>query len=251
MFLSNQKTSNPVFSRAFGDSNSSFANISDQPMTINGTINKTALMVLITIASAIFVIQDPVLKSSKALLIGGAVVGFIIALVIVFSPKNAKYLVPIYSVSQGLFLGVVTGLFEQSFPGIAFNAVLLTMFTFVIMLGLYYFRIIKVTEKFKSIILAATLAIASYYFIIFIVSLFSSNFVPFHHGSGMLSIGFSIFVVAIAAFSLLLDFDMIENGVKQGAPKYMEWYSAFGILVTLIWLYVEMLKLLSKLNSRE
>jgi uncharacterized YccA/Bax inhibitor family protein len=136
------------------------------------------------------------------------------------------------------------------YPGIVINAVGATLVTFLVCLGLYKFRIVKVTEQFKSVVIAATLAIATYYLISWIVSMFI-NYQPVHHGNSMMSIGISIFVIVIAALNLFLDFDQIEKGVEQRMPKFMEWYGAMGLMVTLVWLYIEFLRLLSKFASRD
>jgi uncharacterized YccA/Bax inhibitor family protein len=183
-------------------------------------------------------------------MIGGAIGGLITALITTFSPRRAAMTAPIYAVFEGLFLGAVSAMFEAMYPGLVMRAVSLTFGVFFIMLLLYRSGTIRATEKFKTVIFAATGGIALVYLGSFIAGLFGVN-VSFLHGNSMLSIGISLFVVVVAALNLILDFDMITQGTNARAPKYMEWYGAFGLMVTLIWLYLEMLRLLSKLASRD
>jgi uncharacterized YccA/Bax inhibitor family protein len=180
---------------------------------------------------------------------GGAIGGFVVAMIISFKPNLAQYLAPIYAVLEGLFLGAVSAMFNQAFaesaPGIVMNAVLLTMLTAFVMFLVYRSGLIKVNDKFIRIISIAIGAIALYYVVTIILSLFGVNLVMLHN-SGPLSIGISLIIIGVAAFSLMLDFNFIEKASAAGAPKYMEWYGAFGLMVTLIWLYLEILKLLAK-----
>ena len=178
-------------------------------------------------------------------MIGGLVVG----LITVFKKEWAPVTAPLYCVLQGLFLGIVSAIFEQMFPGIVLQAVLLTFGTLATLLLAYQTGLIKATENFKLGVTAATGGIMLIYLINFVMSFFGSG-IPYIHESGTFGILFSLFVVVIAALNLVLDFDFIENGVEQKAPKYMEWYAAFGLLVTLIWLYIEILRLLAKMRSR-
>ncbi len=156
---------------------------------------------------------------------------------------------PIYSVLEGFFVGGISAVFEAQFPGIVMQAVGLTMCTLFGLLAAYKSGLIKVTENFRLGVIAATGRIALIYFLSFILR-FVGVGIPFIHDSGLIGIGFSLFVVAVAAMNLVLDFDFIESGAQLGAPKYMEWYAAFGLMVTLIWLYIEILRLLAKLKSR-
>jgi uncharacterized YccA/Bax inhibitor family protein len=156
---------------------------------------------------------------------------------------------PIYAVLEGLFLGGISAIFEMSYPGIVIQAVALTFGTLFCLLAAYKSRLIKVTENFKLGIVAATGAICLIYLVSIIMGFFGAS-IPMIHSSGPLGIGFSLFVVTIAALNLVLDFDFIERGSEMGAPKYMEWYGAFGLVVTLVWLYIEILRLLSKLRRR-
>ena len=222
-------------------------------MTLNGTVHKTALLLIGLIATAAITWRRTMLTEDPSSLfpylivgvIGGLVVGFITAFKMEWSPVTA----PLYCVLQGLFLGIFSAIFEQKFPGIVFQAVSLTFGTLASLLLAYQTGLIKATENFKLGVTAATGARMWIHLINFVMSLFGSG-IPYIHESGTFGILFSLFVVVIAALNLVLDFDFIENGVEQKAPKYMEWYAAFGLLVTLIWLYIEILRLLAKMRSR-
>lgn len=252
------KSSNPVFGKNIF--NQSVAGSNDGVMTVNGTINKTGIMLLIVIFAASFTWRkffgeidplNPVMPQGIMLwAMIGAIGGLITALITTFSPRRAAMTAPIYAVFEGLFLGAISAIFEAKFPGLVMRAVSLTFGVFFIMLLLYRSGTIRATEKFRMIIFAATGGIALVYLGSFIAGLFGVN-VSFLHDSSPLSIGISLFVVAIAALNLILDFDMIIQGANARAPKYMEWFGAFGLMVTLIWLYLEMLRLLSKLASRD
>jgi len=183
-------------------------------------------------------------------MIGGAIGGFILALVTVFKPKLSPYTAPFYALFEGLFLGGISALMNASYPGIVMQAVGLTFGTLFAMLFAYKTGLIKVTQKFRSGIIAATGGIMLFYMVTWILGMFGFGN-GLYYGSSLLSIGISLFVVVIAALNLVLDFDFIERGAQSGAPKYMEWYGAFGLMVTLIWLYIELLRLLSKLASRD
>jgi len=175
--------------------------------------------------------------------------GFVIVLISVFKPQYSQYLAPAYALFEGLFIGGISAIFETMYPGIVINAVSATLVTFVICLGLYKYEIVKVTEQFKSVVMAATLAIATYYLLSWLLSMFTS-FVPLHYGNSMMSVGISVFVIIIASLNLFLDFDMIQKGTERKLPKYMEWYGAMGLMITLVWLYIEFLRLLSKLSRK-
>lgn len=188
------------------------------------------------------------------LLLTGVFGGLIVAIVIIAKKQWAPYLAPAYALLEGLLVGSVSAYydyaFKSSYPGLVMQAVGLTLVVALVMFLIYRFHIIRVTEKLRMIIIIATVSIMVFYLIQFIASLFGANIGAFTNAATPLGIGFSIFVVALAALNLLLDFDMIEKGVQMQAPKYMEWYCAFGLMVTLIWLYLEILRLLSKLNRR-
>jgi uncharacterized YccA/Bax inhibitor family protein len=220
-------------------------------MSVSGTINKSFLMLILLVASAAitwtmsFNGQNPMIIT-----IGGAIVGFVLVLIATFKPQYSTYLAPGYAIFEGLFIGGISAIFEVMYPGIVIQAVSCTFVTFMVCFGLYKYEIVKVTEKFRSVVIAATLAIATYYLISWLLSMFTS-FQRVDQGNSWISIGISVFVIVIAALNLFLDFDQIEKGVQQKMPKYMEWYSAMGLMITLVWLYIEFLRLLSKISSRD
>lgn len=225
--------------------------IRDDEMTINGTMNKSFLLLALIIAAAAITWSmafngDNVMPIA----IGGAIAGLVAVLIAAFKPQLSAYLAPAYAIFEGLFLGAISAIFEAQYPGIVVNAVGATFVTFMVCFGLYKYKIVKVTQQFRSIVIAATLAIATFYVIGWVLSMFTS-FTPIHHGNSLMSIGISVFVIIVAALNLFLDFDMIEKGAEQKQPKYMEWFGAIGLMVTLVWLYVEFLRLLSKLSSRD
>ncbi|SFH87623.1 Bax inhibitor-1/YccA family protein [Planctomicrobium piriforme] len=221
-------------------------------MTLSGTATKTGMLLVIVVAAAaftwnLFLQGNPIVMP---LMIGGGIGGFIVALVTTFKPQWAAITSPIYAVMQGLLLGGISAVTEAKFNGIVVQAVFLTFGTLFALLFAYQSGLIKPTENFKLGIVAATGGIFFVYLATMIAGFFGIS-VPFIHGNGWMGIGFSLFVVVIAALNLVLDFDFIEEGVNRGAPKYMEWYGAFGLLVTLVWLYIEILRLLTKINSRD
>lgn len=224
-------------------------------MTVGGTINKFGFLFLMTLASAAFAWHAYYQgQNMMPYMIGGAIGGLVIALIIAFKQTWAPFLAPLYGLVEGFFIGALSAIineaFIESYPGIIMQAVGLTFGTAFAMFLLYNFRIIKATEKFKSIIFTATAGIAIFYLIAMGLRFFNID-IPFLHEGGAIGIGFSLFVIAIAALNLIIDFDMIEKGAEMGAPKHMEWYCAFGLLVTIVWLYIEILRLLSKLGSRD
>lgn len=219
-------------------------------MTIKGTAAKTGFLLLLVLASSVFSWgQFARGVNVLPMVIGGAVAGLVLAIVITFKKEWAGFLSPAYALAEGLFLGAISAMYGALYDGIVLQAVGLTIGTFIAMLALYAFRIIKVTETFRSVVFVATAGIGLFYLIAFGLSFFNIN-IPFLHEGSTIGIIFSLVVVGIAALNLVLNFDMIENGAAQGAPKYFEWYSAFGMMVVLIWLYLEILRLLSKLSSR-
>ncbi len=217
-------------------------------MTVEGTVNKTIISVVLTIATAAWIWSKVGEGTNFAYAIGAGLFAFVFAMITYFKPTWGAITVPIYAVLNGLFLGVISASIEAMYPGIVLQAVSLTFGTLFSMLFAYKAGWIKATEKFKSGIIAATGAIAFVYFFSFILSFFGTS-VPLIHSSGMFGIGFSLVVIVIAALNFILDFDFIEQSAAQGAPKYMEWMGALGLLVTLIWLYIEFLRLLSKLRN--
>ena len=215
-------------------------------MTIQGTVNKTGLALLLLMASATLTWNSP---EASGLIWVGALGGFIVALITIFNKTAAPYTVPVYAVLEGLFLGGISRLFESMYPGIVQQAVFLTFGTLGALLLAYRSGLIKATENFKLGVTAATGGIAFVYLVSIVMGFFGIHF-SMIHSSGPMGILFSAFVVVIAALNLVMDFDFIEEGAENGAPKYMEWYGAFGLLVTLIWLYLEILRLLAKLRER-
>jgi len=226
-----------------------------EAMTEIGTLNKFGILMLMVLASASFTWKAAYEgKNVMPWMIGGAVVGLIIAIVLAFTPRWAAYLAPVYALAEGFFLGAVSAYYNSAFaeyaPNIVMQAVGITFGVVIAMFGLYRFGIIKATEKFKAVIFAATAGIAIFYLLAIVLRFFNIQ-MPLIHESTTAGIIFSLVVVAIAALNLILDFDMIEKGVAMGAPKYMEWYGAFGLLVTIVWLYIEILRLLSKFAKRD
>jgi uncharacterized YccA/Bax inhibitor family protein len=244
------QSSNPAFlSKPF----TGFGLLADSnTMTVRGTVNKTALLLLLVLLPAAWIwnmsLGQNVANVQMWMLIG-LIGGFILSLVTIFKKEWAPISAPLYAVMEGLFLGGISSVFEKSYPGIVFQAVSLSLATLFIMLLAYRSGWIRPTEKFKLGVVAATGAIALVYFVSIILGFFNIN-VSFINGSGLFSILFSIFVVGIAALNFILDFDFIAQATRGGVPKYMEWYGAFAMMVTLIWLYIEILRLLAKLNSR-
>jgi Predicted membrane protein len=223
-------------------------------MTERGTLNKFGLMLILLLASASLTWKAAAEGTNvMPWVMGSAIVGFIIAIVLTFKKTWGSVLAPIYSLAEGVFLGGISAYynyaFEKTAPGIVMQAVGLTFGVVIAMFALYRFGVIKATQRFKTIVVTATAGIAIFYLIAFVLRFFGVSMPMIHEGS-TIGILFSLFVVAIAALNLILDFDMIEQGVKQGAPKYMEWYGAFGLMVTIVWLYLEILRLLAKLADR-
>ncbi|PJK06312.1 hypothetical protein CO610_10415 [Lysobacteraceae bacterium NML95-0200] len=227
-----------------------------QAMTLNGTVNKTGLLLLLAVLTAAFswsqtfTATGEVASGAMVYMIGGAIAGFVLALITVFKKTWAPVTAPLYALAEGFFLGTISAIYNARFEGIVLNAVLLTFGTLFALLFAYRSGLIRATENFKLGVMAATGGIALVYLATIVLGFFNIN-IPYIHESGLIGIGFSLFVVVIAALNLVLDFDFIETGVEQGAPKYMEWYGAFGLMVTLVWLYVEFLRLLAKLQSRD
>jgi uncharacterized YccA/Bax inhibitor family protein len=220
-------------------------------MTLPGTVAKTALLlVLLVITASVTWSQATAGNMSVAygLLILGSIGGFITALVTVFRPQASPFTAPLYAALEGLVLGGISAVFEARYPGIAIEAVGLSVGVLAMMLFMYGTRILRATERFKIGVIAATGAICLVYLVDLVASFFGAH-LPFIHEGGPIGIGFSIVVVAIAALNLILDFDFIEQGVRREAPKYMEWYGGFSLMVTLIWMYLEILRLLAKLKG--
>lgn len=226
-------------------------------MSINGTIGKTALLLALVVISggwtwsrfsaALAVGGMPAaMHAVSGFMIGGLIAGFVLAMVTAFMPRWAHISAPLYALAEGFALGGISAMLELRFPNIVFQAVLLTVGVLAAMLLAYRSGLIKVTDKFRMGVVAATGGIALVYLIDIGLRAFTSIDIPFINGSGAMGIGFSLLVVGLAALNLVLDFDMIERAVAQGAPKRMEWYGAFGLMVTLVWLYMELLRLIAK-----
>ena len=243
-------TGNPAMNEAvYG--RAGHVGFSTDAMTIPGTVLKTAILVVILLATGAFTWSEAVAGATTlayGLLIAGSICGFIVALVTIFNPKVSPFTAPIYAALEGLVLGAISAVFETIYPGIVIQALGLSIGVLAIMLFLYGTGVIRATEKFKIGVIAATGAICLVYLVSFVLSLFESN-IPYIHEAGPVGIGFSLVVVVIAALNLILDFDFIEQGVTQQAPKYMEWYGGFSLLVTLIWMYLEILRLLAKIKG--
>jgi uncharacterized YccA/Bax inhibitor family protein len=224
-----------------------------QAMTIQGTVNKTGALLLCVVVTAAYtwgLSHSETPEAAFPWMIGGAIGGFIMALVTTFKKEWSPITAPIYALLEGFFLGGISAVFERSYPGIAVRAITLTLGVLFVLLLAYKTGLVRATRGFKLGVIAATGGIALVYMINMVMSLFFHSQMSFLYSSSPLGIGISLFVVVIAALNLVIDFDMIENAARLGAPRYMEWYGAFGLMVTLIWLYMEILRLLSKLRRR-
>lgn len=224
-------------------------------MTIQGTANKTAILLLLVVLPAAWVWRQFYLAGDQSAavqgwMMAGLIGGFIFSLITIFKKTWAPVTAPVYAVMEGLFLGGISAIFEKSYPGIVMQAVSLSMATLLVMLAAYQGGWIRPSERFKWGVIAATGAIALVYFVSMILGFFHIS-VPFIAGNGTFSILFSVFVVGIAALNFILDFEFIQQGARNHVPKYMEWYGAFALMVTLIWLYIEILRLLAKINERK
>jgi uncharacterized YccA/Bax inhibitor family protein len=221
-------------------------------MTIEGAVNKTAILLALTLLTATYTWRQFFAGNTGAMggwAAAGAIGGFIVAMITCFKYNWAPVTAPIYALLEGLFVGAISAVFERQMPGIVIPAVMLTFGTLAGLLGAYKLGVIKATPAFQRGVIAATAGIAIFYLLAIVLRFFHVP-IPFINGGGSLGILFSVFVVVIAALNLVLDFNLIERGARSGAPKYMEWYAAFSLMVTLIWLYMEILRLLAKLNRR-
>ncbi|SFK41455.1 Uncharacterized membrane protein, YccA/Bax inhibitor family [Halobacillus dabanensis] len=238
------RTGNPVLK------NDTFQRSNEQrkSMTLGGTVAKISLLFIFLLGTAAYTWYQYSLGADVTImmLIGGGG-GLIFALITAFVPKAAPITAPIYAALEGFLIGGLSAFVESSYSGIVIQAVSLTLAVMAALLFLYATRVIKVTKNFRLMVVSATLGIFLVYLVNFILNFFGMT-VPYLHSSGPIGIGISLFIVAIAALNLVLDFDFIEQGVNRGAPKHMEWYGAFGLIVTLVWLYIEILRLLQKLR---
>lgn len=225
----------------------------DDAMSVEGAINKSALLLLLVVGAATWVwtrfFQSGDPAAVMPYLWTGLIGGFVAAIATTFKPDWARLTAPAYAVLEGLALGAISAFYETRFHGVVFQAVALTFAVLAVMLMLYRSGVIQVTDRFRAIVFAATGGVALFYFVSILLSFFHVS-VPFLYGGGTFSIVFSLVVVGIAAMNLALDFDFIARGAEHGAPKFMEWYAAFGLMVTLVWLYLELLRLLGNARRR-
>lgn len=242
------RTSNPamneqVFARDFSVQDAA-------TMSLQGTVLKTAFLLALAVGTASFSWEAVRTGSPNAglMLIGGGIGALVASLIAIFKPTTSPWSAPLYAALEGLVLGGISAYYEGFFHGIVLQAALLTFATLGALLMAYTTRLIRATENFKLGVCAATGGIALVYMVSFVAGMFGYP-IPYLHSTGWIGIGISVFIVIVAALNLVLDFDFIETGVNRGAPKYMEWYGAFGLMVTLVWLYIEFLRLLAKLNS--
>jgi uncharacterized YccA/Bax inhibitor family protein len=244
------KSSNPVLSKQRFENTQVLDQVQGEAMTLNGTINKTLLLFLFLLITGGLSWKLTLSGFNPQVLIwGGAIGGLILALITVFKPKNAPITAPLYAVFEGLFVGSISAMFESFFNGIVMQAIGLTLAILFVMLILYRTGIIKATSKFKKGVIVATGGVALFYILNLIFSMFGGGVNLFN--LGWMGIGIQLVIIVIASMNLILDFDSIETSIQSGQPKYIEWYAGFGIMVTLIWLYLEILRLLALLASRD
>jgi uncharacterized YccA/Bax inhibitor family protein len=251
--MTSMKTNNPTLSakvlEQFGHAGQSYAG---ERMTVEGTINRSALLLLLVVVPATWIWSQVTRGGAEVAvpwMVGGMIGGFIAAMVTIFKKEWAPVSAPIYAALEGLAIGGISALLEAQYHGIVMQAVALTFGTMACMLVAYRTGLIKVTDRFRFAVVGATGAIALFYLVTIVLSFFHVT-VPFVAGGGTAGIVFSLIVVAVAALNLALDFDFIDQAVGVGAPKYVEWYAAFGLMITLIWLYLEIVRLLSKVRRR-
>jgi len=219
---------------------------SAEPMTVNGAINKTFILTAIMLMTTVVGFMNP----NPLFIWGGAIGGLVVVIISSFKMEWSPTLAPIYAALEGLFVGGISAMYASLFNGIIFQAVTLTLALLFMMLFLYKTQIIKVTQKFRSGVMMATGAILLVYVLNFVLSFFGMN-VPFLHDGGMMGIGISLLIIGVASLNLLLDFDNFEKGAQYRAPKYMEWYCAMGLIITLVWLYLEILRLIAIFSSSD
>jgi len=245
------RSSNPVLSQKRFNKIRTFENVGSEPMTLNGTINKTLLLFGLLVIAGYFSwnLTMAGTVNPRALMIGGSIGGLIVAIFTVMKPQRSPITAPIYALFEGVFVGSISAIYSNIYNGIVMQAVGLTLSILLIMLILYKTGVIKATPKFKKGVIIATIGVMFFYLLNFIASLFGGGISFFN--LGIVGIGVSLVIVVIASMNLILDFDMIERNIKSGEPKYVEWFAAFGIMITLVWLYIEILRLLSLLAGRD
>lgn len=248
-----KKSGNPIFKEdTFRPIN--FDREGYEVMSLQGTINKTGLLLLFVAVGAIYswnyAMSIETWESLKIYSIGCAIAAFVCAIVLNFKKDWAPYLAPAYALLQGVSLGILSCLMDYIFPGIALQALTITLAIFAVMLLAYKFKLLRATPMFKKVVIISTIGIGAVYMISLVMRIFGAE-MPFLHDSSPIGIGISLFIVVIAALNFILDFHYIEENVEKRAPKNMEWFAAFGLIVTLVWLYIEVLRLLSKLRSND
>lgn len=241
-------SNNPMIKQDFVDA----VVLDDKTMSISGSINKTAILLGVVVLVAYYtwtLCAQGFADKAHLLMIVGAIAALVLAIVTAFKPRVAPITAPVFALCQGASLGVISYLYGSAFDGIIQNAIMITMSTMFAMLFLYKTRIIKATETFRKTIVTATFGVLIFYIAGWIGALLGHPMTIFN--GGIVGIGVSLLICGIAAFNFILDFDFIERGEEQGLPQYFEWYGSFSLLVTLLWLYVEVLRLLAQFNSRD
>ncbi|MDR0820161.1 MAG: Bax inhibitor-1/YccA family protein [Endomicrobium sp.] len=237
--------SNPLLKDSVFQSTASY----NEVMTMSGAINKSIILWILLAGSAFYSWTHP--GVIMPLLLPISIGAFVLAFASIFKKAATPFLSPLYALCEGLVLGMVSLYFEKSYPGIVVNAILSTICVLFCMLASYKAGILKATPGFQKTVIFSTLAIAFVYIADLLLNVFGAGKFPYIHDSSTFGIIISIAIVAVASFNLIIDFDLIEKGARNGTPKYMEWYSALSLMITLVWLYLEMLKLLSKLNRKD
>lgn len=243
------RSSNPAFRNGILTRTTTQAG--EGAMSLAGTIGKAFVLLALTIASAGYTWTQIASRPGQVgfLMLVGLLGGFVVAMVTIFKPRFAPVTAPLYAVLEGVALGGISMLYNARYKGLPVQAVMLTFAVFLVMLSLYRFRIVRATERFRSVLLAAGMGLLLFYLASFVMGFFGMQ-MPLVNSASPMGIGFSVLAAGVAAFFLILDFDLVEEGVARGAPKHMEWYAGFSLLVTLVWLYLELLRLLAKLRDR-
>lgn len=242
-------SNNPVFNDKSLSKILNSERVDTDAMTVTGAINKTGMLFLLLVVGAALSWNLAGQPIGAMVSIAGMVIGLVLCLVISFSPARAPVCAPIYAVAEGLAIGWISAMYNARIPGLVFNAMVLTVGCLGLMLFLYRTGVLRATQRFMSVVIGATMAICLTYVVDMVMMMFGHP-ISFIHQGGALGIGFSVVVVGVAALNLILDFDMIEKSAARRAPKFMEWYAGFAVLVTIVWVYLEILRLLSKLSKR-